>query len=210
MLVTELFEDVSSSKLYHATKLQYCKDQLQHDRVMAAMIHRFWKDGKRRERGDPGYDDHVWIKGLSLSRNLRFCLKWGILVFELDRELLKRKYKLLPITWFSQNTADPKGTYRRRESEEYLWIDTSNISGDGPEPVKYADKEVFIDGWHKYCTKIYVSSFYLENRTVHYYHEFLYAVQAFGEKYKIPVEVLSPEARVLGNVDYYLDVKQAA
>lgn len=153
MKLIELSEAVGSNSLYHATKLPYCNDQLKHDELHAAMIHRFWKDGKRRERGEKGYEDHVWIKGLSLTRDLQFALKWGFLIYELDKTLLTQRYKLLPITWFSGRVS---GGSKRREAEEYLWMETSKLSGDGREVIEYANNgKVRLKPLHKYCKKNY-------------------------------------------------------
>jgi hypothetical protein len=178
MRVEEILIEQRSADLYHASKLKYYKEQLNGDFITASTIHRFWRDGVRRERGDPKYDEHVWIKGISMTRSLNFSKKWGPIIYTLDQGALASRYKLLPIMW----------TKTRIEDEEFLWMNTSIISGDGPAPIRYSDDgKVRLNNLHKYIKHItlvknfFGGSAHLDN----FYIDVKTNVEAYAKKYKI-------------------------
>lgn len=186
MFLTDLFESNQQS-LFHATKWEYYKDQLEHDMLTAAMIHRYWKDGRRHDRGQPNWEDHVWIKGLSLSRDIRFCLKWGNPIFELDKSLITTKYKILPVTWFS-SSINKSGSIRR-ESEEFLWMETSDLTGDGVEIVKYADNDKLkFKPLHKYCKSVIISEFFFKILPKDAKQELETNCKKYCDKWEIPLK----------------------
>ena len=178
MKLEKLLESKSAS-LYHAVPHKYILDQLANDRIIAATIHRNWKDGLRYSREDKNYDKHVWIKGLSLSRDINFCLSWNPYIYELDQEKLCHNYKLLTINWLSKS---------RREAEEFLWMDTSNISGDGAEVVRYSENgKAKLNNLHKYLKKIIISKKRYIKGSVSF-EKTIDDIKVYCEKYNIPYE----------------------
>src|ERR1035437_115733 len=179
-----LLEFSRSADLYHASKIGFYEDQLKGNFITASTIHRYWKDGQRRERGEPKYDDHVWIKGISLTRSLNFAKRWGPIVYVLDQAKLTARYKFLPLKWNS-----PK--VKRFENEEFLWMDTSKISGDGPEPVRYAeDGKVKLNNLSRYLKRIIlVNKFFGPNyKTDEFYLKVKDNLEKFCKLNKIPLE----------------------
>lgn len=156
MLIRDLVEG-RTADLFHATKIKYYEEQLKGDFITASVIHRWWKNGLRHERPynnlpnrptEEIWKDHVWIKGISLSRSFDFCAKWGPIVYTLDQQAIANRYKLLPLKWSNSRVV-------RSEYEEFLWMDTSDISGDGPEPIRYAeDGKIKLTNLHKYLKEI--------------------------------------------------------
>ena len=181
--------------LYHATKINYFKDQLEHDYITASTIHRWWKNGLRHERsnGDGSYNhgkasdknskwkDHVWIKGISLTRDFNFAKRWGPIVYTLDQTALDARYKFLPMKWQS-----PK--VKRFENEEFLWMHTSKISGDGPEPIQYADDgQVKLTNLHRYLKKITLVNKYV-TKNDSFYQDTKDRCEAYCKKWNLEFE----------------------
>lgn len=182
-----------SADLYHATKINFYEDQLKGDYITASVIHRWWKDGSRHDRRNPDgshnvgseddknpkWKDHVWIKGISLTRDVNFAKKWGGIIFVLDQQKLDARYKFLPMRWSSMH---------RNESEEFLWMHTSDISGDGPEPIRYAeDGKIKLTNLHKYVKKILVKKDFFKGFTKPKEH-YMQPILQYSEKWNIPVE----------------------
>jgi hypothetical protein len=183
MKLQSLFER-RLAELFHAAKLKYYEQQLKEDMITASVIHRWWKDGKRRERGQPGYEDHVWIKGISLTRDPGYAKRWSgeTIIYTLDQAKLAQRYKFLPIRWSSRY---------RTEAEEFLWMDTSDISGDGPEPIRYHDDgKVKLKNLHLYLKKITIFKKGFDGLTGGVFEKVVKNCEEYGKKYNIPVEIV--------------------
>ena len=117
MKLTNLFES-ARSPLYHGyNQPDHALEAIKNNEMAATTAQRFWHDGKRRKDNDPEYEKSFWMKGVSLSRDIKFALHWGSIVFVLDQDKLQQNYKIIPFHWGYSN---PSGSHHKREREEFV------------------------------------------------------------------------------------------
>ncbi len=88
-----------SAPLYHALEYKYAEQAIRDNRLSATSTQRFWPDGRRRKENWVDYQDSFWMKGVSLTRDLRYALRWKDITFVLDSRKLREKVKIIPFAW---------------------------------------------------------------------------------------------------------------
>lgn len=126
-----LDEAIGPNYVYRAVKFQFAPQELKSNKMVAYGGHRFFEGGKRMLRDDPKWEKHVWAKGISTTRNYKFAKHWGPVIYVLDLAKIKKNYRVVPMNWFTSKT--------KTEFEEFILTDISDLSGDGPEIVKYLE-----------------------------------------------------------------------
>jgi hypothetical protein len=114
---------------------------------------RFWADGKRRKDNDPEYEDSYWMKGISLTRDPHFAMKWGDVMIKLDQAKIAQRYKIIPFNW---GYSIPSGNHHKNEREEFVvtksTLDKYNGEDDekdseNPNPLR---RRVMGDEWERF------------------------------------------------------------
>lgn len=104
--------------LYHGVRFDYAIEQLQKNRIEGRTSQRFWPDGRRLKDNHPEYEDSFWLKGVSLTRDIKYAQHMGDIVYVIDQRRLSQRYKIIPFNWGysgKHRQVDPK-----REREEFV------------------------------------------------------------------------------------------
>jgi hypothetical protein len=121
-LINILLED-SRAHLYHAVKAAYAINALNKNILDAYTFQRYWSDGRRRKDDDPNYSKSFYYRGISLTRDIEYAIKWSDVVFVFDQDALRNKYKLIPYNWgYSIGRGYKQGSRSKREREEFLIV----------------------------------------------------------------------------------------
>jgi len=114
-------ENPTLAPLYHAITHERAIKALDENKLGGYTIQRYWKDGRRRKDDEPDYESGLWMRGLSLTRDIEFAKTWNDVIFVFDQEKIKTKYKLLPYNWgYSIGNGYKQGARMKREREEFL------------------------------------------------------------------------------------------
>lgn len=115
MLISDLR---GSPVLFHGYKeLKYFCQAMNENRMAGSSVQRYWDDGKRRKDDDPEYRGSKWMKGLSLTRDIRYAMGWGRVVIALDADALRKRHRIIPYNW---GYSIPNNPVHKREREEFL------------------------------------------------------------------------------------------
>ena len=171
------FKDFNVNPLYHAIKHEWAIKALSDNKLGCYSTQRYWKDGKRRKDDEEDYDSGLWMRGLSLTRDIEYAKTWNDIIFVFDREKLKHKYKLLPYNWgYSIGGGYKQGDRAKREREEFLFTGVDDINN--PRTGKhYKDKYLnykafdimkntpkgYIEPLDKYLVGFYISNHFMKN-----------------------------------------------
>ncbi len=128
MRFIEYLTEERGGALFHAMSIENASTAIRTNSIRGYTGHRVWADNLRRERGDPNWEKHVWVKGISLTRDRLYAEKWGPIVFVFDYSKLSQRYKIIPLAWSQRNI--------KREREEFLILAKTDMQGDGPEVVR--------------------------------------------------------------------------
>lgn len=119
MHLFDLFEAVGPSELYHGTQMGYAMSILKDNEIGARTSHipRPGLPIRNKDMSYSHYDGDERIRGVSLTRNKKFAIKWATngLVFVLDAVKLRQNYRIVPISFFSYNDK-----INRSEYEEFV------------------------------------------------------------------------------------------
>ena len=99
MKLTDFILEGPDAPLYRAMQLEFALDSLNANKIAGTTKHRFWKHGKRYNDAHPEWDDAFWMKGVSLTRDIKFAQSWATVVFQLDQRRLQQTYKIIPFNW---------------------------------------------------------------------------------------------------------------
>jgi hypothetical protein len=119
MKIIDLLQEQARAPLFHGMKLEYAAQALRDNKMLATTTQRWWPDGKRRKDDDPEYQGSYWMKGLSFTRDREYAISWGGVVFVIDQDKLRQKYKFIPFNW---GYSLPRGNNHKREREEFLVV----------------------------------------------------------------------------------------
>lgn len=115
MRSSEIIEEAIGPKwLYHGTSFDGALGILEGNEIGSYTEH------MSQHLGDKSPERARTINGVSFTRDARFALiHGGDVVFCLDEQKLKARYKAVPLDWmhFHHGEGNP---YRRRESEEFV------------------------------------------------------------------------------------------
>jgi hypothetical protein len=113
----ELKENYES--LYHGVKLEVAVKIIESDEMKGSTTQRYWQDGKVRKDDDPDYETSKWMKGWSMTRSFDFAFLWSGIVFEFDKNDLKKDFEIKPISW---NYTIGRGyeADHKKEKEEFV------------------------------------------------------------------------------------------
>ena len=120
MRYEEIIQESAVEKLYHGIDFPHACQALRDNRMLATSTQRFWHDGKRRREHEPDYRNSYWMKGISLTRDIRYALGWKGVTFVLNGTLLRQKYKIIPFAWNYHFAPSARNINHKREKEEYL------------------------------------------------------------------------------------------
>jgi len=130
----KLFEEMSRADLYHAIKPEYAVDALKNNRLPCHSIQRSWEGGIRLKDDHPDYNSSDYLRGISLTRDIKYAKNWQIVVFIFDQEKLKTKWKIIPYNWgYSIGRGYRQGMNAKREREEFLITGLTKGPLDGQE-----------------------------------------------------------------------------
>lgn len=114
-------KNTTVAPLYHAITHERAIIALTENKLGGYSIQRYWRDGRRRKDDEEGYESGLWMRGISLTRDVDFAKSWNDVIFVFDQEKLKTKYKLLPYNWgYSIGGGYIQGSKAKREREEFL------------------------------------------------------------------------------------------
>ncbi len=63
--------------LYHGLDFNKLETILREDKIPGYTSQRYWKDGLRRKDNDPDYNNSMYYKGISTTRDINFAKQWG-------------------------------------------------------------------------------------------------------------------------------------
>lgn len=148
-------EAVSGNLLYHATKIENAIKNLRDNSIKGYTSQRAWPDGVVRKDDDPLYDQHHILKGISTTRDFDFAKKFAGIVYVLDKDLIRQRYKIVPYNWGYLIGGGYIQTDKKREREEFVILNVLKKSynelideweqkyihyDDGDEPEDFIDK----------------------------------------------------------------------
>lgn len=107
----------SQNPLWHGVKIENAAQIIKNGKFEARTTQRYWPDGKRRKDTDPDYRSSFIMKGWSMTRDFVFGASWSDVVFEIDKEKLKNRFKIQPLSW---NSSMNHLTDHKKESEEFV------------------------------------------------------------------------------------------
>lgn len=92
---------VSSNEnvLFHGVKANHALEQLNKGLIEGYTHQRYWIDGLRRKDNHPEYESSYILKGISTTRDLEYAKKWGQVIYILDKEKIRNRFKVLPYSW---------------------------------------------------------------------------------------------------------------
>lgn len=131
----------SNTKLYHSTRFAVAISILSGGEIQPRTTHL-----KSLINIEPYEDPDVLVSGVSMTRNYNYASNWDItgIILEFDRDLLKQRYKIVPVNWYSARRGISK-TGKVTEFEEFV-VTTRPIPLD-----KYLTG-IWIPGGSKYKT----------------------------------------------------------
>lgn len=143
-------------------KVRHAEQALAKNEMAATSTQRWWPDGRRRKENDPDYRDSYWMKGVSLSRDPKYAMGWGNVVFALDQRKIAQRYKIIPFNW---GYSIPSGNHHKREREEFVAVKRDADTYNRPEedgggfdtPRFMADEGYALKPLSAYLLGIYVS-----------------------------------------------------
>jgi hypothetical protein len=100
-----LYELIGSASLYHGTSYFNAVQIVQ--------------DNAFRDKTEHDFPSIGVVTGISFSRNRRFAMDWGWLAFELDRDRLAHRHKLIPLNYW-QHGNEKSRSLGRDEAEEFV------------------------------------------------------------------------------------------
>ena len=103
MYLRDVFETLSAS-LYHGTNFYAALQVIKTNTILDKTPHQF--------PSGP-------MNGVSLTRSRRFAMHWGDIIFELDRNRLAQRHRLIPFNYWHRGTERSQSD-AREEAEEFI------------------------------------------------------------------------------------------
>ncbi len=145
----EIVKKQRVAPLYHAIEYKRAMEALIQNKLGGYSIQRYWEDGRRRKDDEDDYESGLYMRGLSLTRDVDYAKDWNDIIFVFDQEKLKNKWKILPYNWgYSIGGGYKQGSNAKREREEFLITgvsSTNNPRTKKPYKDKYKDHKSFDD-----------------------------------------------------------------
>ena len=142
--------------LYTGTSFEYGMVQLQNNEIKPTVVHRYWTDSILRTHDEPGYESKCyWLQGLSTSRSLKVASSFGGLVWEINRDIIKTKYKIKCKDWGS-TIPNREIKNRGKEQEEFI-VYRRMKHKRGKSWIKEKEHVNSIQNWLKYVNGFYIS-----------------------------------------------------
>lgn len=116
MRYVELFEQ-SRAPLYHSMELEHAFTALKKNKLEPRTGQRVWSDGIRRTDDDPLYNESMWVKGWSMTRDIEYAKSWKGMFFVMDQDKINQNFKILPYSWGSSISTS---TNIKKEREEFV------------------------------------------------------------------------------------------
>lgn len=114
MKIIELFEAIRPAYLYHSTTIKHASSIILGDEIKAMTAHTIDAFDIGKKYAMDKYKDT--ILGISLTRSLPFARSWDDVVFVLNQEKLRQKYKMIEIDYNEERW----NTHAHGEAEEFL------------------------------------------------------------------------------------------
>ena len=120
-LITEFnnFLKYHYQPLYHALTGERAYKFLTENKIPGYSFQRYWKDGKLRKDNEEDYETSYFYKGISTTRDLDFAKSWKDIIFVLNQDELRKKYKIVPYQWNATIGADYIKDHKK-EKEEFV------------------------------------------------------------------------------------------
>lgn len=113
--------------LWHGIELPHFIKYLRQGYMEARTVHRNWKDGRSFQEKDSEYENSFWMKGWCFTREREFALQWRDIAIVLDNDLIKRDFKVKPISWTARRNHHNN---HKLEMEEFVVSDFINKTTD--------------------------------------------------------------------------------
>lgn len=122
--------------IWHAIKIEHVDKIFTQGFLEARTTQRYWPDGHvyRDNQGDT-YENSHYMKGWSMTRDRDYAFTWGCVILLLDWEMIKRDFKVKPVSW-NYRIHCAKGNFGK-EREEFV------ISNFMPQTFREIEKEYF-------------------------------------------------------------------
>jgi len=171
MRYAEIITEGRIASLFHAFREEkYADIAVQNNELAATTTQRFWADGKRRKDNDPEYEGSYWMKGISVTRDIRFATKWGTVIFELDQAKITQRYKITPFNW---GYSIPSNGDHKREREEFIVVkstldkyDRPDEEGGGLDLRRFKSPEGAVKPLSDFLKGIYLSTYVVKELSV--------------------------------------------
>lgn len=105
--------------LFHAVKTEYVKEILERGSIKGFTSHRFWDNGKRYKDNTPEYQDSYWMKGISMTRDIRYAIDWGHAILVFDRREILKNHAIESYNW-GNHMANRHSTDHKKEREDFV------------------------------------------------------------------------------------------
>lgn len=172
--------------LWHGIKLKNFVTYLEKGCLEARTSHRHWKGGLSFNESHPEYTRSTYVKGWSFTRERDYAFGWSDITLLLDYELIKRDFKVLPISWSARRNPINSNKIEMEEfvvsnfedkteyeiQKEYSDL-IHNLDGEEKKSFlkEYPDWFCYIDkvGTRKINIQKYVKGFFIANDLVDLY-----------------------------------------
>lgn len=115
--IRKIIVDLNANVLYHGTNLDVMVEILKRGSILGYTTHRYWEKGARYQESDPQYKESFWMKGISMTRDVNYALKWRPFVFVFNKDAILKNYKIQLYNWFHHGARVPE---IKKESEEFV------------------------------------------------------------------------------------------
>lgn len=123
MRYREIITEGRDALLYHGYgNPKHASMALTSGKMAATSTQRFWPDGRRRTEKEDDYESSYWMKGVSFTRNIRFAMAWGWVVFAVNQAKLVQRTKVIPFSWAYHMDGDGHKHNFRKEGEEFAIV----------------------------------------------------------------------------------------
>jgi hypothetical protein len=119
--LTLITKEFNCMPLYHAINSDRAIIALNENKLGGYSFQRTWEGGKRLKDDQSGYEDSLFLRGISTTRDITYANNWNDIIFVFDKNKLKTKYKIVPYNWgYSIGKGYKQGARMKKEREEFV------------------------------------------------------------------------------------------
>lgn len=117
MKLEDLFES-RSAPLYHGTSMFLASEIINHDMIAAKTSH--FNHPALRAKAAKSTKGTEFVDGVSLTRSAMIAHRFGPIVFVLDQNKLRTKYRIEPVDYWHREDGENRRQYNFAEYEEFV------------------------------------------------------------------------------------------